>query len=690
LIRRASYGLTGIPPSSGEVAEFIADTDPGAYTKLVDRLLKSPHYGEQLGRRWLDVARYSDTKGYVYAREERFWVHAWTYRDWVVRALNEDMPYNRFLVLQLAADQLEERRKGDLAAMGFLTLGRRFLGVKHEIIDDRIDVVTRGTMALTVSCARCHDHKYDPIPTADYYSLYGVFESSAERLITLEGETMGGEAFQSELRKRQEKLRETMAARRAESSARVREFVADYLKAQTELDKYPAEGFDQIFEKTDLLPSFVRRWEMYLREAKRRDDPVFVPWHTFARLPTKSFKERAIVETRLLNQADKDGTNPIVARAFAKPPESFEEVIDRYAEIFADIDSQWTGALEAAKEKNVKPPVGLTDPEAEMLRQVLHGPGAPCEVPDLPIVHSELFFASDEINELWKLQGNVDRWIIESKVEAPFALALTDRATPVNARILVRGNPLNRGRETPRQFLSALSGDERKPFQRGSGRLELAMAIVDPANPLTARVIVNRVWAHHFGRGLVARSSDFGLRSAPPSHPELLDWLAARFVAEGWSPKKLHRRILLSAVYRQSSTGPAAESILERAIETDPDNRLLWRMDPRRLTYEEFRDSLLASSGELNLRVGGKAVDLFEQPFSTRRTLYGLIDRQFLPDTLRIFDFANPDLHIPKRAETTVPQQALFFMNHPFVIERATVLAASLMVCGSPEDRIRA
>ncbi|MBL8850023.1 MAG: DUF1549 domain-containing protein, partial [Planctomycetaceae bacterium] len=194
LIRRVSYALTGLPPTAEEVARFVDDARPQAYEELVERLLASPQYGEQWARHWLDVARYSDTKGYVYAREERFWVHAWAYRDWIVRAFNEDLPYDRFLLLQIAADQVPDRRQEDLAAMGFITIGRRFLGVERDIIDDRIDVVTRGTMGLTVACARCHDHKYDPIPTADYYSLYGVFDSSREEYVRLDPTPLNGDA----------------------------------------------------------------------------------------------------------------------------------------------------------------------------------------------------------------------------------------------------------------------------------------------------------------------------------------------------------------------------------------------------------------------------------------------------------------------------------------------------------------
>ncbi|MGV3532161.1 MAG: DUF1549 domain-containing protein, partial [Chthoniobacteraceae bacterium] len=217
LIRRATYDLTGLPPTGDEVRDFLADDSPDAFARVVDRLLASPRYGERWGRHWLDLARYSDTKGYVYGREERFFVHAHAYRDWVIGALNSDLPYDRFLLLQIAADQLVPGNSPDLAAMGFLTGGRRFTGVTHEIIDDRIDVVTRGTMALTVQCARCHDHKYDPIPTRDYYSLYGVFQSSAEKIVQIEPEPEASDtsaAFRKGYEQRAGKLAKTMQTRR--------------------------------------------------------------------------------------------------------------------------------------------------------------------------------------------------------------------------------------------------------------------------------------------------------------------------------------------------------------------------------------------------------------------------------------------------------------------------------------------
>ena len=704
LARRVSLDLIGLLPAPDEVEAFVRDDSSDAYPRWVDRLLASPHYGEQWGRHWLDVARYSDTKGYVYAREERFWVHAWVYRDWVVRALNEDLSYDRFLRLQIAADQLAQDDPSSLAALGFLTLGRRFLGVSHDIIDDRIDVVARGTMALTVGCARCHDHKYDPIPAQDYYSLYGVFQSCAERLVPI-ATAPGGEtpsaAFATGLRERERKLAEALATRRAEASARARSRAGEYLAAQLQLQAFPEEGFDELLSTADLIPAFARRWHAYLDRAARQGDTLFAPWHAYAQLSDAEFSQRSPDVTHQLAERmpgalpagspSARDMNPLVAACFQTPPASMREVAQRYAALLAEIDRRWQAIQEQARQESRQPPAALPDEAAEAIRQVLHGPDSPCMVPEESIVNVERFFDTPTCEELWKLQGEVDRWLIRSADAPPYATILVDRREPAEPQVFKRGNPANKGERVPRQFLGLLVGPNRQPFQHGSGRLELAEAITDPRNPLTARVMVNRVWMHHFGSGLVRTPSDFGTRAEPPSHPALLDWLAGRFVEDGWSLKKLHRLILLSACYQQSSSGPNDALTRERAHHIDPGNRLLWRTNVHRLSWEELRDAMLAASEDLVPRIGGKPADLFTPPLSRRRTLYGLVDRQFLPNTLRTFDFANPDLHIPLRSETTVAQQALFFLNHAFVAERAKSLVQrpEIVCAATPEERVR-
>jgi hypothetical protein len=573
--------------------------------------------------------------------------------------------------------------------MGFLTIGRRFQGVRRDIIDDRIDVVCRGTMSLTVGCARCHDHKYDPIPTADYYSLYGVFDSSREQLVQLPPNGETDETFNKEHAARVAAMETIRQERRATTQARIRSRIGDYLQAQLELGKYPEEGFDQILAVSDLLPSFVHRWRDYLRDTEKNGDPVFVAWHAYRQIPESEFGDRVAAVTQSLHQLDAAQLNPRIAAAFTTPPSSFQDVVQHYAAVFREVDAQWQAQLDQAKSDNRPQPERLNDVADEHVREVLYATGRPCSVPDEPIVNTEYDFDSGTCNELWKQQVELDRAILNAGSQPRFSIIMQDRDFPVNARVFKRGNPANKGDDVPRQFLSLLSGPERKPFQHGSGRLELANAIIDPANPLTARVIVNRVWAHHFGTGLVSTPGDFGVRADPPSHPELLDWLTNQFVADGWSLKKLHRLILLSAAFRQSSTGPGDAAAMAHAEEVDPANRLLWRMNAHRLSFEEMRDSMLAVSGQLDLRLGGKPADIFKAPFPVRRTIYGLVDRQFLPGTLRMFDFANPDLHIPQRSETTVPQQSLFLMNHPMVVERARQLAQSVVDVSGSSDQVR-
>jgi mono/diheme cytochrome c family protein len=502
LLRRITFDMIGLPPTPEEVAAFEADISPDAFAKVVDRLLASPQYGERWGRHWLDVARYADTKGYVF-EEERRYPFAYTYRDYVIRAFNEDLPYDQFILQQLAADRLPlGEGKRPLSAMGYLTLGRRFLNNTADIIDDRIDVVTRGLLGLTVTCARCHDHKFDPIPTKDYYSLYGVFSNSEEPKelpeVGTPERTPAFEAYEKELKKLEKDLAEYQEKHKEELKAKNQKIKREQVALRNKIDHLKA-------------------------------------------------------------------TNP------AAPPRAM--------------------ALQ-----------------------------------DLPKVHEP--------------------------------------------QVFLRGNPNNRGEQVPRQFLLVLAGDQRQPFHEGSGRLELARAIATKDNPLTARVLVNRVWLHHFGAGLVRTPSDFGLRGEQPTHPELLDYLAARFMEEGWSIKKLHRLIVLSNAYQQSSD---ATSELR---EIDPENRLLSHMNRQRLDFEEMRDALLFVAGKLDLKVGGPAMDITSRPFARRRTVYGFIDRQNLPGMFRTFDFASPDTSNPQRFTTTVPQQALFLMNSPFVEEQAKNLVS--------------
>lgn len=690
LLRRVKFDLVGLPPTAAEVDDFCANNSPDAYSQLVDRLLASPEYGQRWGRHWLDVARYSDTKGYVFTEDRRY-PYAYTYRDYVIRAFNEDLPYDEFVRQQIAADLLNRPDKKSLAAMGYLTVGRRFSNNIHDIIDDRIDVVARGLMGMTVTCARCHDHKYDPIAQDDYYSLYGVFASSVEPgEPPLLGEPQEGEAYNkylAELATREKKLQDFRESKLRELTASLRSRVKDYLcqvVVDTMKESLPDDA-DFSYNPDELRPPIVARWKGYVARVTKPADAVFAPWRELAALPKDGFAEEAaqIVE-RLKRGEAKEGfpaPNPLIRDALvAAPPKSMLDVARVYGDVLSGIEKQWLASQDvkppAEGAEAPKPPARLADDHAEQLRQVLYGEGTPTVV---AMDDARRVFDRATQNELGKLRKSVDELKVNSPAAPPRAMVLNDSPTPHNPRVFLRGDPARPGKEVPRRFVQFMSSDGGKPFEHGSGRLELAERIASPDNPLTARVMVNRVWMEHFGAAIVRTPGDFGLRSEAPTHPQLLDYLAAQFVEEGWSLKKLHRHILLSSAYQQSS----ADRPECRAI--DAENRLLWRASRRRIDFEALRDSLLAAAGRLDTKLDGKSIDLWAQPFSTRRSVYAFIDRQDLPGVFRVFDFSSPDVSTPQRPQTTVPQQALFMMNSPFMIEQAKALAARTEVAAASD-----
>ncbi len=537
LIRRVYFDLIGLPPHPVDVQEFVKDPSPDAFAKIVDRLLNSPQYGEHWARYWLDVARYSDTKGDAKGQEDNRFPHAWTYRDWVVDAFNADLPYNQFIVAQLAGDRLQaaiEKRAKDqkqpvpesrsmLAALGFLSLGNQFNGRRDDIIGDQIDVTTKAFLGMTVTCARCHDHKFDPIPTKDYYSLYGVFANSVPptRLPTLQAQV-----------------------------PQTGDFI-DYLEKSAALDQRAAD-------------------------LKVQQDEV--------------------------RKAAKAGGGKGKAKGAA-----------------AKIDPDKRRQLQRMERE-------LQRDTASLELQHKGAPARACTIQDVP----------------------------------------RSRDYPV----LLRGEAANKGEVVPRRFLEILSPDPKKrpEWHEGSGRWQLALAIADPKNPLTARVMVNRMWQQHWGVGFVETPDDLGNMSSPPTHPELLDWLAATFVENQWSIKSLHRLIVLSAAYQQSSLNNPQNA------ELDPHNKLLWRYNLRRMDFEELHDSLLAITGELDRTHGGRPVAISTDGFARRRAIYTMIDRTNPPELLTQFDFPSPDVASGRRYETLVPQQALFLMNGPMVIETARKL----------------
>lgn len=694
LIRRATFDLTGLPPTWKDVQDFLADSDSDAFAKVVDRLLNSPAYGERWGRHWLDLARYADTHGGSAIGFKRF-PFSYTYRDYVIAAFNRDLPYDRFILEQLAADQLKlDANDPALAALGFLTVGRQYRN-RHDRLDDQIDVISRGLLGLTVACARCHDHKSDPIPTTDYYALHASLAASGAPLeLPLVGEPEVDRRYADEL-KRRKRLRDDIVREQGDvMRGRLRMQVGLYLR---ELAKgTPEQDTSTTFlsyRTEDLRPVVLERWRSYLA-ARNEKDPVFGPWHQLSKLGVTNFQSRCL--ERVSKFAEENGDpkkfadehrlatkppkwNPrIVESLLAKKPKSFIEVAEVYGSVFADVHRRWlTSLLEASAEAE---PGTKTIPDQDprhrvvnsaierQLRHHLYDPKSPTSLVFDDYFHQKMLNRGvrdsvrgtlTSIHSL-NLGGNAP----------PRAMALGESSEERQAFVFRRGSPINRGEPVTARFLSIVSETDAPAFAPGRRRLGLAQAILDPANPLSRRVIVNWVWQHHFGVGLVRTPDDFGTRGDPPTHPKLLDHLASQLLKDDWSLKQLHRRIMLSRVYQQGSLENRS------ARERDPDNRLLWRMPVRRLEMEAMRDAMLAVSGELNLddRTGGKPFEEKGNRMIPRRSIYAFVNRDVISRMASTFDGADPSACTVKRPETMVPQQTLYALNSEYVQDRAKAL----------------
>ena len=668
LLRRMSYDITGLPPTFEASQSFENDRAPNATSKRIREMLAGSAFGEHFARKWLDLARYADTKGYVYTEERRY-AFAYTYRDWVVDAFNRDLPYNDFLRLQLAADRYPATPTKDLAALGFLTVGRRFVNNIPDVIDDRIDVIMRTTQGLTVSCARCHDHKFDPIPTKDYYALYGVLAQSADINVKIGPLSGTPEAQQTYTTKRQAAL--TAFSKRVETergnlASRLRSQLPRYMEAVPNVASLPSADFYIILGKDDINPFVVRRLKTQIDQAVSRKSRIFMLWDALGIGDDARFKAQApSVLTRLRTDVTyrNQFNNRIVDALLANlKPDSTDEAAGKiFGEILAAADAQSTG----------KPrPTALPDPEADELRSFVYGGDSVFTVPDVAMNELEWLFDEPTRVELNRLKMAVDTLDADSPSAPDHAMALAESPRKAPQRIYRRGDPRLPAGPAPAAFLTAVPSCVYPSAVTTPGRRELAESIISNSNPLTARVYVNRIWGMLFGRGLVATQSDFGTRGALPSHPELLDYLAAEFIKHKWSTKWLVEAIFQTKTYQQASTAATI------ANKKDPDNALLSHMPIRRLTFEQLRDTLLSVSGSLNVQRGGRSTDLFPSSLPARRTLYATIDRQFIPGVLRAFDFANPDQHTPERHETTTAQQALFLLNHPFSGRITTDLTA--------------
>lgn len=678
LVRRLYITLTGLPPTYSELSTELAgmqklkvtgtlspsqqgDGVPHsmALKPIIDSLLAKSSYGERWARVWLDVVRYADTNGYQVAGRSNFYPYAYTYRDWVVKSLNDDMPYDQFVSYQLAADRMTAATPNSphLAALGFYNVGERFINDRVLITDDRIDVIGRGLIGLTVGCARCHDHKFDPIPSKDYYAFYSILNSTDEPddvAMPIIGKAANEKDGADYLAKIAEIEKKSLDFKKEVfEDQRKPERLAEYLAfAQEAVGISEDTAFRGRAGQLKLRDRVASKWRDFLKRYALSAKPhaTLVAWKRFAELPEGEFAAKAPTIAKELAKPESGCDAGIATRFAQSPPKSMKDVATVYAQI-------------------------ILDGKSEPVRQLMQDKLSPMAV---PVEGADAFFTRKDRDTVVKLENERTKLDSTHPGAPPRAMVLVDKPKPADVRVFVRGNPARQGDPAPRAWLTMFGGEK---FTEGSGRLELAQHITSKDNPLTARVIVNRVWMQHFGKPLVAQPSDFGLQTLKPIHAELLDYLAATFMESGWSLKKLHALILTSRTWQQSSHATEAKLL------KDADNDLVSRFNRQRLDYEVMRDALLKVTGELQPdTMGGRAVELNAKDADTRRSLYLKVDRYDQPSVPAMFDFANPGSHSPQRFNTTVPQQALFLMNSPFMRARADAIAKATPLKGTTLD----
>ena len=652
LVKRAYYSLTGLPPTFEEVQGFLNDESPNAYDKLIDDLLSRKSYGEKWGRHWLDLVRFADTQGFLAGNRDTRYPFSYTFRDFVIRSFNEDKPYNEFIMQHLAADQMELKDKRDLAGLGFLTTGERFLNKRHEIINDQIDVTTQGFLGMTVACARCHDHKFDPIPTADYYSMFGIFDSVEEpkldELPVIE-ESKNPELYkkyQADLKKLEQDLEDITQGFRDKIEAEWQKVAQDYVEYI-----FKQNSGNKDLAKIDSMGNqFRTRLIIDIKNMmfKDRQNPVF-------RLITKATDKKTDLSDTLKKELSYKKFNKHLNEAIkAKRPKTKEDVLELYKELI----------VEAQKDKEKYPE----------FHEAFFGKSFKALIYEKQITR----YISNAEDGAYNKAKNAIKNHYTSPGAPARAMVVKDKAKPTSPRIFIRGKRETRGDFVPRRFLQIISTKKsHEKFTQGSGRLELAQAIADERNPLTARVIVNRVWQWHFGTGIVNTPSNFGLLGARPTHPELLDYLADYFMKNNWSFKKLNKLIMTSAVYKQQSVNRADMASLDGA------NTYLWKMNNRRLTWEELRDSLVSRTGQLS-EYSGPPVEMLKDKYQPYRTVYGFVDRNNVNAAYKSFDFPSALVTCEMRSTTIVPQQGLFLLNSNFIMKTAKMVAGK--VSGNSEQ----
>jgi hypothetical protein len=703
LIRRLTFDLIGLPPRPEEVEAFANDSSPDAYEKLVERLLASPHYGERWARHWLDLVRYAETSGHEFDYEIPL---AFRYRDYLIKAFNADVPYNKFVVEHLAGDQIPEPRRDPESGTNESILGTGFFrlheGVHSPVdlkedgaskIDNQVDVLAKTFLGLTVACARCHDHKFDAITTKDYYAFNGIMASSRHTLAFLDPPSKFGPKI-AEL----EAIREQVSSR-YQGLAQPKKPKED-ASADIVFEDFNGKTFDGWFVNGDAFgqgPTQANAWRIRGEKVEALEPGV-------AHSGAISNRLRGVLRSKTFTltkpylhylASGKGGRINVVVDGFEKIRSpiygDLTHDIDHEAFHWNTIDlAQWAGHL-AYIEIDDGATVDFTGGQTYIrdgkgyvaVDELRFSDGPAPRVP--PRTAPESFGSEEKLKELQPLIARY-REVEATLPEPTLGQAMTD-GTSLDAKVHIRGSTKTLGEVAPRRYLEVFADGSTSPPPEGSGRLELARKIVEPTNPLTARVMVNRLWHHHFGRGIVTSLDDFGAMGREPTHPELLDDLATRFVAEGWSIKAMHRLMVTSRAYRMSS------QLTPEADRLDPSNELWHRREVRRLEAEAIRDAILAVSGRLDPKMYGPSVAPHLTPFMEgrgrpghsgpldgdgRRSLYINVRRNFLTPMLLAFDFPTPASTMGRRNVSNVPAQALTLMNDPFLIGQAKVWASRI------------
>lgn len=675
LVRRLYFDLIGLPPTPTEVEAFLkasAIDEMAAVATLVEQLLDSPHYGERWGRHWLDVARYAEDQAHTFGVQKRASAHQ--YRDWVIRMLNEDLPFDQFIKLQLAGDLIDPAPDDpfrQFAGLGFLGLGAQYYKnsdkakAEADELDDTIDTLTRGFMGLTVSCARCHDHKFDPISIEDYYALAGIFQGRNYAEIPLASPEVvkAYQADQKVIKDKEAEIKSTLRGMGKQVGRKHLSQAGLYFREGWRLAILKTKGvkfsFDDYCRQVGLHPFFAKRFQDFLDPGKMSElskrFPELKTWHD---VPAKA--------DELGEPSDLQIPQGIVSLA-----DQIQTLVTQAEKAFSKVEEEEHEALANARNEDDRLNQimrKLDQEDQRLLKNIWFDGSAPFHVPEKET--REIFLTETQEAQATKAEGELEALRKNALPKYPVAHGI--RGGGQAMQVYLRGNPETKGDWVARGNLQLISheprpSDPEEAKKHTYTRLDLAHEIASPDNPLTARVIVNRVWQWHFGKGLVGTASNFGVLGDAPTHPVLLDWLTGQFIENGWSLKWLHRQILTSATYQLASKDDSQNR------QKDPDNRWRWRFDRRRLEVEAWRDTVLAVAGTLDDTMGGPTLEL--KPGNRRRTVYASISRHQLNGMLRIFDFPDANVSAAARTTTTVPQQQLFVLNSDFIIAQAKALA---------------